>query len=430
MTVLAWLLAGGAVAAAIWTLTDHLRVDEARTPALIGLPIAEADRLAARAGLELRSYPVEARGLAADVVVEQAPPAGAVVRSGRAVNVGVHVPAEADRMPSLVGLGEVDASATLGDLSLPAPDVRYVASEDAVGTVIAQEPAAGGALPTGTKVELVVSRGRSAGYVELPDLRGLAVDQAVAQATALGLRRVETLPTAVRADEPGRVTVQRPGPGAIVRPGEPLMLGYAIEGASVTQVPDVVGLEVWDARVALLRAGLEIGPTETVRQDGVPEGVVEVRPAGLTVAGSPVVLVVNVGPDGADVVDATVDPRDGIGFGDGFGDGRGDGGFDRGGEGADTSDGTDAGSPDVVGGDPEGGRLIPFTFDPTVLGVRSLTERDYDLRLVVRDDLGERVVLDRRVAAGEAVRTTVVVRGEEPLLQTYVNDVFFQAWRP
>ena len=424
---------------ATWVLTDHLRVEEARTPSLIGLPIAEAGRVVDRAGLQLRSYPVEARGLAADVVVEQAPPAGAVVRAGRIVNVGVHVPAEADRMPSLVGLSETDATATLRDLSLPAPDVRYVASNDPSGAVIRQEPEAGRSVPSGTNVELVVSRGQAAGYVELPDLRGLAIDEAVAQATVLGLRRVETLPTAVRADEPGRVTVQRPGPGAIVRPGEPLMLGYAIEGASVTQVPDVVGLEVWDARVALLRAGLDLGPTETVRRADLPEGVIEVRPDGLTVAGSPIVLVVNVGPGGEDVSDATSEPSDAFGpdrfgFVDDFGrDGAVDAGDETenaGRDGAGVRDGADAGVPDVVGGDPQSGRLIPFTFDPATLGVRSLLERDYDLRLVVRDDGGERAVLDRRVPAGQAVRTTVVVRGDEPLLQTYVNDVFFQAWRP
>lgn len=393
-------------------LSDHVRVDETRTPSLVGLSIAEADLVIDRANLELRSYPVEARGLAADVVVEQAPPAGAVVRSGRVVNVGVHVPAEADRMPSLVGLSEADATATLRDLSLPSPDVRYVASNDPSGRVVRQEPDPGRALPSGTQVVLVVSRGQAAGYIELPDLRGLDVDDAVTQATALGMRRVETIATAVRADRPGRVTVQRPGAGAIVRPGEPLMLGYAIEGAAVTQVPDVVGLELWDARVALLRAGLEIGATETVRRDDVPEGVVEVRPAGLTVAGAPVVLVVNVGPDGDDVPEVAGDDR---GIRDLV-------------DGGDADIGEDA--PEIVGGDADGGRLIPFTFDPSMLGVRSLIERDYDLRLVVQDELGERAVLDRRVPAGQTVRTTVVVHGDEPLLQTFVNDVFFQAWRP
>ncbi len=77
----------------------------------------------------------------------------------------------------------------------------------------------------------------------------------------------------------------------------------------------------------------------------------------------------------------------------------------------------------------EGSRSIPFTFDPVRLGLRTLTDREYELRLVVSDDEGERVVIERQVPAGESVSTVVTVFGEA-LLQTYINDVFFQAWSP
>lgn len=423
---LAWLLAAAALVATGWVLTRHLAVSEARTPSLVGLPIAEADRIVDLAGLELRSYPVEARGLAADVVVEQSPPAGTVVRQGRAISVGVHVPAEADRMPSLVGLRDEDAAATLRDLSLPAPDVRYVASSEAAGRVVQQTPDPGRTVPPGTVVEIVVSRGEAVGRIELPDFRGLDVEAAVTQATALGLRRVETLGVAVQADRPGLVSVQRPGPGAIVLPGEPVTLGYAVDGSSVVRVPDVLGLETWRARVALRRAGLEIGPVETVQDDERPLGVVATRPGGLTVAGALVTLVVNVGSGG--------DPDQIVGDAFGEAEGASDGPLPGEGPifGDGTSDASDATAdvPELVGGDPGSGRLIPFTFDPQALGVRALVDRPYDLRLVVRDDRGERTVLERRVDAGRTVRTTVVVEGDEPLLQTFVNGVFFQAWRP
>jgi hypothetical protein len=160
----------------------------------------------------------------------------------------------------------------------------------------------------------------------------------------------------------------------------------------------VAGFEPWRARVALRSAGLAIGPVETVRRDDLPGGVVETRPAGLTVAGAPVALVVNraagdVPTRGDEALGEDRDER-----------------------------------PDLVVGD--GARTVPFRFDPSELGVRILTEQAYRLRLVVRDDEGERTVLDRSVPAGQEVRATVRVRGEAPLLQTYVNGVFFQAWRP
>ena len=63
------------------------------------------------------------------------------------------------------------------------------------------------------------------------------------------------------------------------------------------------------------------------------------------------------------------------------------------------------------------------------MGVRRLLEQPYQLRLVISDDRGERTALDQRLDAGEVVSTTVVVYGEA-MLQTYIDDVFFQAWRP
>jgi len=404
-------------AATLAVAWEYFAVGEVRTPALVGLPLGEAERLVAGAGLRLRSYPVEARGYDAEVVIEQSPPAGAIVRGGRTLNVGVHVPAEADRMPVLVGLTESDAIATLRGLGLPSPHIDYVSSSEPTGRVVTQEPDAGRSVAPGSAVRFVVSRGAETPYVELPDLRGLAIEAARSQALALGIRRVEAVPVAIGVQGSAGVSVQRPGPGSVVNVGQPLTLGYPVEGSRLAQVPDVAGLAPWRARVALRSAGLAIGPTETVHRSDLPLGVVETRPSGLTAAGAPVTLVVNA-EEGQLAGDAIIGGADGSVPGDGSADGSLPAGGDA------------AGIGTVVGGDPRQGRLVPFRFDPRQLGVTSLIERDYDLRLVLRDDGGERTVLERRVVAGESVRTTVVVQGDEPLLQTYVNGVFFQAWRP
>lgn len=411
---LAWVVVLAVTATTVVAARDYFMVDEATSPDLVGLPLAEAERSARRVGLELRSYPVPARGVAADVVVEQAPPAGTVVREGRVLAVGVHVAAEADRMPALVGVMERDALASLRGLGLPSPDIDYVSSDGPVGRVVEQAPPAGQSVAPGDRVRLTVARGASASQIEIPDLTGLEVQSARAQLTALGVRRVETVPVGVSMLRPGTVTQQRPSSGTVIGAGEPVLLGFALEGSRVTRVPEVEGLETWRARVALRSAGLELGAVETVQRDDLPAGVVEARPSGLTVAGAPVTLVINA-PDGRPV------DLDDLGR-DEFGrDGIARDGIGRDGVGNEVDD------PRVDG---EEGRLVPFRFDPNQLGVASLIERDYELRLVVRDDQGERTVVDRQVTAGETVRTTVVVHGDEPLLQTYVNGVFFQAWRP
>jgi hypothetical protein len=62
--------------------------------------------------------------------------------------------------------------------------------------------------------------------------------------------------------------------------------------------------------------------------------------------------------------------------------------------------------------------------------VRRLLEEPYNLRLVITDDLGERTALDEQLDAGEIATTTVNVYGSEAMLQTFIDGVFFQAWRP
>src|SRR5690606_27127681 len=69
----------------------------------------------------------------------------------------------------------------------------------------------------------------------------------------------------------------------------------------------------------------------------------------------------------------------------------------------------EAGGGDVVTPPGDGSRTVPFTFDPTYMGVRRLLEEPYNLRLVITDELGERTVLDERLGAGEIATTTVSV---------------------
>ncbi|HZW98562.1 MAG TPA: hypothetical protein VFF10_00745, partial [Trueperaceae bacterium] len=77
-----------------------------------------------------------------------------------------------------------------------------------------------------------------------------------------------------------------------------------------------------------------------------------------------------------------------------------------------------------------GSRTIPFTFDPTFMGVRRLLEEPYRLQLIVSDERGERTVFDEELDPGEVASTSVPVYGPDALLQTYIDGVFFQAWRP
>jgi hypothetical protein len=227
---------------------------------------------------------------------------------------------------------------------------------------------------------------------------------------------------------------------------------YAVEGTRVVPVPDLVGLPLWRAQLALRAARLELGAVRRVEDATLPEGVVEAMPAGYTVVGSPIAVVVN-GSGGQlelDGYDGLLWPGDldwqgetgrlptvgGPTPGSPRGSDPGSGGGPAGGGGpASADDGPVVVEPDVPAPgtartESDGSRIIPFRFDPASVGIASLAREAYALRLVIADDEGERVAFDRELAAGERVEIPVRVVGDEAMLQTFINGSFFQAWRP
>lgn len=398
-----------ASAATIANLGRYLSVDEVRMPDVVGMPHESAAQVLRREGLVPLTFVEYVVGVAANSVSSQSPDAGAVVKRGRTVHLGVNTPPAEARIPDLLGMPESDALRRVADLNLPVGTVTYAFDARSAGTVVGQTPEGGARLGAGQRLDLVVSAGRERAPVTLPALDGMDVDAAVQRLRELGFGRVETLPSAVSFTRPRTVVAMHPPAGEAVPPSTPVVLHYALSSATVVSVPDVVGMPQWRAQLALQAAQLRIGEVTYVEDPAQPQGVVEVRPTGYTLPGTPVLLTVNGAPPtlplpGFDLPDVTrggdLDPR-------------GAGGA--------------AGPTEPM---EAGGRAVPFTFDPTFMGVRRLLEQPYQLRLVVSDDRGERTALERRLAAGEVVSTTVVVYGDAPLLQTYIDDVFFQAWRP
>lgn len=412
------------IAVAGWVLAGYLAVGEVRVPHVVGLTYDAAAARLRDAGLEPRAY-VEVDPLAApDEVLSQAPVAGLSVRPGRLVALGVNGRTSVAAAPTLVGLREVDATARAAAVGAAVEWVTYVGSDRPVGTVVAQTPAAGAALPAGAGLRLTVSRGPLESPVVVPSVVGLEVEAAAAELAALGIRHVERVAAALSFDRPGAVTQQRPEAGATVLPSTPVTLVYALEGTRVVRVPEVAGLPLWRAQLELRAARLELGPVQRIEDPSLPEGVVEARPAGYTVVGAPVVLVVN-GGAAADAPPLDLPPF------------PGDAGAGPGPErppveadGATEVAVDDVPAPGTQVAQADGSRLIPFRFDPAFVGVASLTREPYVLTLVVDDDEGERTVFDRQLGAGEPVSLSLRVVGEDPLVQTFINGSFFQAWRP
>jgi serine/threonine-protein kinase len=405
--VLALLVVAALVVATGWTVRAYFQVEEVRLPDLAGQSVTEATRILRNASLVPETFAENVPGAAANTVTTQAPPAGAVVRRGRTVSLGVNTPPETARVPVLVGLTQTEATQRLRDLNLAAGQVTFAYSDRNAGLVIDQDPDAGAGLGASAAIGLVVSRGPQRADATLPDLAGVDVDQAVRQLEELGFTRVETAAATVSFDRPRAVTGQRPAPGETVPVSTAVTLLYALPGNRVVQVPELQGMTLRRAQIALRAANLSLGHVEYIRDASRPTGVVEAAPGTYTVVGSPIRLVVNGEPSALDRL------------------------LERGGfEPPTTERGEDPVATDPVDSSVPDRRAIPFTFDPASMGVRSLVEEAYHLRLVVDDREGERTILDRDVDAGEIISTTVTVYGPDALLQTFINGVPFQAWRP
>jgi len=406
------------VGSAAFTAARYLSVDDVRLPDVRGLPYTQATERLRAAGLRVLTYPEVDPTVSPDTVVSQTPPSGTVVRAGRTVSLGVSAGAEARQVPTLIGLSERDAIARAASLTIDVERVVYVASERPNGQVVRQLPEAGSALPHGATLTIEVSRGALAEPVPLPDVRGLTLSEAERVLLELGLRSIDAVAADLSFDRPNTVTDQRPQPGSYVVASTPITLVYALEGTQVVRVPDVRGAPLWQAQLSLRAAQLVLGPVQLVDDPSRPAGVVEVRPGGYTLVGSPVALVVN-GPVASDAFTPLEIPAPGAV--DAIDEGVSDVAEDP---------AANVPAPGTTTVQDDGSRLIPFRFEPSQVGVAALTREPYRLTLVVNDDAGERTVLDRELAAGEGVVTSVRVEGDEPLLQTFINGSFFQAWRP
>jgi beta-lactam-binding protein with PASTA domain len=425
--------------------SSYLGVDDVAMPDVRGVPYDRAIAVMRSLGLVPVTYPELDASVAPDAVASQTPAAGVFVRVGRTVRLGVNTLADARLVPTVVGLREPDAVARAASVDVAVARVSYVDSDRPAGTVVRQEPQPGAAVgPQG--LHLVVSRGAASHAVIVPDVRGMTLDEAKRTLQELGIRQIDEIASAVSFDRPFSVTDQRPPPGSSVVASTPVTLVFALEGARVVRVPAVVGEPLWRAQLQLQAAQLTVGPVREVDDPTRPVGVVEVRPDTYTAVGGVIGLVVNV-PGAA--VDRSLgggvdllptEHRDSTPVAPRLGSGR-DGVLDLG---ARTGPATDRAATGATSADEadrvpppgttvlqsDGSRIIPFRFDPAQVGVASLTREPYELRLVVEDAQGRRTVFDRRLAAGEGVAVPVQVFGDEPLLQTFVNDSFFQAWRP
>ncbi len=269
-----------------------------RVPSLAGLAEGAAITAVTDASLRVGNITrVCSDTVAAGLVINQDPAAGARVRRNSTVDLAVSTGPCTVAVPDVSGLTQADATASLASAGLATGSVTSQCSSTVpAGSVISQSPAANTRVTPGSAVNLVVSTGPCP--VTVPALAGISRADAIAAILAAGLAVGDVGEQCDSTAAADAVISQSPAAGTQVAPGSAVNLVVSTGPCPVT-VPNVTGLEQAAAETAITQAGLAVGEIAQVCSDVVPAGlVISQDPAGDTqvAPGSAVNLVVSTGP--------------------------------------------------------------------------------------------------------------------------------------
>jgi serine/threonine-protein kinase len=236
VTVLSAAVFGAATYVSYRVINREIARVEIPVPNVTGLPLTEAVKLFQQQGeqLDLKgrelSLKVDEYVLSNEVregeIVSQFPLDATIVKAGSVVRVKVSKGSALETVPDVRAKDLVDAEnelknakLTLGDKTcMPDPTIKP-------DTVIAQDPVPGEMIQKGAPVHLLVSAGVAMNLLTMPDLTGLAVDQAstpVAKAGLFGkIRKEQEVPT---NGTPGVIVSQSPVAGARVSCDTPILV--------------------------------------------------------------------------------------------------------------------------------------------------------------------------------------------------------------
>ena len=203
-------------------------------------------------------------------------------------------------VPSITGMTESQALATVGDAGFDANPTRQYHDVVPEAQVIGTEPIAGTRAVKGGPVTVLVSLGR-------PTVPAFPADRSASRYTTMLDERTlvaetgdpvysETVPR-------GQLVMAEPAPGQVVNTGSTVVLRLS-RGQAPVQVPDVVGLSLDDARTLLEDTGLTVAEVQReFAGDAAPDEVLAVTPeAGTGLArGSDITVTANNGIEVPDV---------------------------------------------------------------------------------------------------------------------------------
>ncbi len=199
-------------------------------------------------------------------------------------------------VPDLTGLGRSAAIQRIVDAGLTPGDVRIVSDTSvAPDHVAAQQPRAGRRVKPGRLVHLDVGRG--SGFVLVPPVDRLTLDEAKARLEEAGLFVAEVESLRTPNVPTGQVIAVKPAAGTEVAAGTPVVLAIAAPVGSFP-MPNLLGMNYEVAAGIIASQGLVVGSVKEAPSDE-PAGLVMVQypEEGMSVRdGDSIHLIVSVPP--------------------------------------------------------------------------------------------------------------------------------------
>lgn len=200
-------------------------------------------------------------------------------------------------VPSLAGMTQKEATATLADLGLKSEVGDEVFSEDIpVGKVISSTPGGGGKVGKAGIVKLNISKGKE--RIVIPSLVGLTPDIAIQKLAELGLKAGDTTEIFSALAEKGFVAATDPKISSEVKRNSIVNI-FVSKGIEQVSLISYVGKSGEEALSELTDAGFDVTPAYKFSDSILPGLVISQDPdnAAQINKGSKVILNISKGPE-------------------------------------------------------------------------------------------------------------------------------------
>ncbi len=169
-------------------------------------------------------------------ILEQDPPAGAIVKAGRRITLVISRGSVVDKVGDYVGQNldelKIHLQTVFGaarQLIVVKDPVVYVYDKSPAGTIMEQSPGADTPITGIVQLSLVVSRGPEKAKVKVPGMIGLPIENVIEQLEKSGIAFKFSVRQAEGKEKPGTVVAQLPAAGTMENPMTPVSIVYTAQ---------------------------------------------------------------------------------------------------------------------------------------------------------------------------------------------------------